>query len=171
MSLALVQISPADFHTIYGHLTNHKPPYSNMHLREVRQQNKQRQLRYLHAMHAAPSRAEIEGMLSGPGVFFHYKMNLARGQTQLQVLQQQCAQKEATRIQQRFLPEILKRIAVERAGTKPFPRLITGQFYLRRRRPGMAASHANCQAAVAKKVLDPRFVAQLHDWDFELRHP
>lgn len=175
MSLALVHVPVADFQSIYTHVSTQKPTqkaaYRNMHLRERCQRNGLKDLRYLHAMYASPTSAEIEGMISGPNVFWHYRLRVANAQTQIQVLVQQSTARDAVRIQRRFLLEIQTRIRQEQAGTQHYPRLTPGQFYLRRRIPGINRAHANCRAAVANGSLDQRFVSQLHGWNLELLHP
>lgn len=170
MSLALVQVSVTDFNTIYSHIALQK--HSNMHLREARQKNKKRVLRYLHAMYAGTGRPEIDGVISGPGVFWHYKLLLtAAGQTRIRVLVQRGTAKDAARIQRTFLQEILARVAFEQTGKVHYPKRLSGQLYLRRNLSGTAASHAKCLSAVAAGELDPAFVAQLQPWNFELLRP
>jgi hypothetical protein len=142
-----------------------------MHLRQARYRSKRRVLRYLHSMYAHANRQEIEGMISGPSVFWHYRLNAPKGRTQLQVLAQRSPPQDAARLQATFLAEILERIRQERSGQLHFPKLLAGQFYLRRSAPGMTASHQNCQAAIASGALDSRFVAQLGAWNLELLHP
>ena len=166
MSLALVQVSTTDFQQLYSHLATHTA-HRNMHLR----QRAGRKLRYLHALYANAS-PEVEGMISGPGLFWHYKLTLtAAGQTQLSVLAHQSSPRAAARIQRRFLPEIVARMHQEQQPQKHFPRYLKGQFYLRRSASGMVASHAKCQMAVSNGVLDQRFVSQLQPWRFELLNP
>jgi hypothetical protein len=171
MSLALVALSPTDFQTIYDHLTTHKPPYRNMHLREACQRNGKRDLRYLHAMHANRGAPEIEGMVSGPGVFWHYKIVNARIRTQLNVLVETASPKAKARMLRRFLAEINGRIQQETAGSQYFPTRTPGQLYLRRKRPGTSATHPHCTQAVAQQVLDGRFVSSLAAWELELLRP
>lgn len=172
MGLAAAIISPPEFHQIQGHLAAHKPPYRTMHLREIRQRNRQRVLRYLHAMHtplASPN--TVEGMISGPGVFWHYQLVASRTRTQLNVLFEQGPADDLARIGDRFLPEILNRIAEEQAAAHPYPRYLAGQFYLRRKRGGVAATHPACRQALTQGVLDRRFVGRLSAWDLELLCP
>lgn len=172
MSLALVQVASTDFDWIYGHLVSHNPKYRNMHLRETRTRNKQRELRYLHAMHAKPNGPrEIEGMISGPDILCHYKLMGRKRHTQLNVLVEQADPKAQERLGRRFLTEVMARIDEERVGNEYFPRRTPGQFYLRRKEPGMPATHPNCMAAIAEGVLDLQFVSLLSPWGFELLHP
>ncbi len=169
MSLALVQISTTDFQSVHGHLTTFTP-HQNMHVRDFRLQSGCRVLRSLHGMFATTS-TEIEGMISGPSVFWHYRLRLVRGRTtQLDVLDQQCSAADATRVQRRFLQDILARVQEERARLPgpQFSNLSTGQLYLRRYSGGMLSSHPNCQNAVSNGVLDPQFVAQLQPWNLRL---
>lgn len=171
MSLALVQVPLADFHDVLAHLVSHMPSHRNMHLRQVRQQNGRRVLRYLHAMHVAPGSSEIEGMISGPQMMWRYKMLVLNRVPQIQVLVQRSSQRDAARIQRRFLPEILARIAQEQSAPAHYARRLAGQFYLRRSIRGMHHSHRNCVAAVASGSLDPAFVAELQSWRLALLHP
>jgi hypothetical protein len=172
MSLALVTLQPSDFDLIYYHLLSYKPPYRNMHLREACQRNNKRDLRYLHGMYAKPGASrEIEGMISGPGVLWHYKLIGTKWRTQLNVLLEQGTPKALARIRTRFLSEIMTRIDEEQSGSLYFPSRTPGQFYLRRRIPGIAVSHRTCARAVAAGVLDRRFVSQLAQWNFELLCP
>jgi hypothetical protein len=171
MSLALVQVPVQDFQFIHAHLTTYSPK-RNMHLREMQTVKKQTNLRYLHAMHVAPGTNDIDGAISGPAVFWRYRIRLVAGRVQLQVLVQRSSAKDAARIQSHFLPEILKRVRQEKAGTKhQFPKLKAGRFYLRRWFPGMHHTHANCVAAVSSGTLDPAFVSQFQPWNFLLLHP
>lgn len=170
MSLAAVKISPSEFQSVRNHLIAHKPPYRTMHLRDARIREKKRVLRYLHAMHAVPS-GEVEGMISGPGIFVHYKVVMTKfGHTQLNVLSTQGSDKELDRIGTRFVLDVLARVQEERAGSTHYPSYLAGQFYLRRRIGGMPASHPHCRLAVAQKALDARFVSKLASWDLELLH-
>lgn len=179
MGLAQVQISVADFHTIHGHIVAHMPNHRNMHMREARQRKRRRNLRHLHAMYAPVSSNVIEGMISGPGVFWQYRLILAGAVTQIQVLVQVSSPADDQRLGGRFLRDVLARVASEQAlaqaiaaGAKRYsPRYIAGQFYLRRALPGMLATHQSCQAAVSSGVLAQTFVSQLHAWNFELLHP
>jgi hypothetical protein len=168
MSLALVQVDVSEFNQIFHHLTTHTK-YRNMHLREARQHNKRRVLRYLHAMYPTRS-GVIDGMISGPGVFWQYTLSVVRGQTQINVLAHNCSLKDSARIQTRFLPEIMRRMAQEQTKQSGFPKLTPGQFYLRRHLPGMHHGHANCQAAVQSGALDQRFVSALQGWNLSLLH-
>ncbi|HEY4013453.1 MAG TPA: hypothetical protein VGM06_08950 [Polyangiaceae bacterium] len=172
MSLALVQISTADFQLIYDHMTQHARArkHQNMHMRQTRTKNKRRILHYLHAMHVAGLNL-IEGTISGPGVYWHYTLRAGKAQTHLTVSAHVSPPNEDRRIQRQFLKEIMDRIGDEQAGRKGFPRYATGQFYLRRRSPGTPATHPNCQVAIANGVLDQRFVSRLYGWNFELLHP
>ena len=86
MGLALVQVSAPVFQEIRDHLLSHYPRYRNMHLREARYRNK-RVIHYLHALFAPTSALDVEGMISGPDVFWHYRMSMAsRTQVHLRVL-------------------------------------------------------------------------------------
>lgn len=164
MSLALVRFSASDFQVIHHHLTSHKPGYRNMHLRKWCVRNGHRGLRYLHAMYANSS-TEIEGMISGPNIFCHYKLISVSGRTQINVVTEQCLPAEKRRFQRYFLTDILRRIREERAMTGNVrPRYARGQYYLRRQRTGMSASHSFCRTAVATGSLHQLFVAQLQPW-------
>lgn len=172
MSLALVQVPVSDFHTIFDHVSTHYARYRNMHLRKPCQRKGQRDLRYLHAMYASTVKDEIEGMISGPNIFWHYRLTLlASGRTQLSVLAHASSAAESARIQRQFLPDILSRIEEEDAGSDHYPKRTKGQYYLRRGQPGSSATHLACQAAVATGVLDKRFVAQLRAWNLRLLCP
>ncbi len=169
MSLALVAVTAADFDWIYAHMSGHSR-YHNLHLREACQRNKRRDLRYLHAMHAHSSR-EIEGMISGRGVFWHYKLVRTRTRTQLNVLVEPSDPAARSRIQRRFLQEIQARIAQETAGGIYYPSRTPGQYYLRRWSGGTPATHQVCRQAVAAGVLDARFVSRLASWNLQLLCP
>lgn len=172
MGLAAAIITLSEFHQIQGHLATHKPPYRTMHLRETRQRNRKRVLRYLHAMHTpVVSPNTVEGMISGPGVFWHYQLVGSRTRTQLNVLVEQGPADQLARIGDRFLPEILDRIAEEQAAAHPYPRYLAGQFYLRRKRGGAPLTHPACQHALKQGALDLRFVGRLAAWDLELLWP
>jgi hypothetical protein len=172
MSLALVAIPPFDFDLIYQHLVSHNHRYRNMHLREACQRNKARDLRYLHAIYANQGPTpEIEGMISGPGVFWHYKLARSSSRTQLNVLSQRGSPKALARIERRFLREIIARMRHEQSGVVHYPSRTAGQFYLRRSIPGMLPTHQSCVIAVSAGVLDPMFVSRLSAWNLELLHP
>lgn len=173
MKLALAIVPQSDFDHIVGHMLSYKPPYRNMHLRVACQRKKKRDLRYLHAMYvnAGLSRPEIEGMISGPGVFWHYKLIRTAKRTQLNVLVERGSSKELERIGDRFLQEIHARIVQDQAATTHHPVRTRGQFYLRRWHPGSPASHRNCLRAVNAGVLDSAFVSKLAAWDLELLCP
>lgn len=172
MSLALVTVASSDFELVHDHLSSHKPPYRNMHMREACQRDGRRDLRYLHAMYAPPGAQKIvEGMISGPEVLWHYRLLQTKSRTQLNVLREQGSPQARNRIRRRFLVEILNRIDDERAAGNHHPTRTHGQFYLRRKVPGMPASHPKCQQAVAEGMLAQLFVSRLSDWGFELLHP
>lgn len=172
MSLALVSVSTTDYDWIRDHLLNRDPRYSNMHLREACQRNRRRDLRYLHAMHVDRAKpTAIEGMISGPGVYWHYRLIRAEARTQLNVLTERGTSAALDRISRRFLREVMDRITHERSGVTHYPRRTSGQYYLRRGLQGMPASHPNCQRAVAAGVLDAAFVARLAPWKLQLLHP
>lgn len=88
MSLASVTVQPDDFDLVYEHLIAHKPKYRNMHMRQICHRNKVRMLRYLHAMCANGSPESIDGMISGPGVFWRYQLLRAHGHAQINVLRE-----------------------------------------------------------------------------------
>ncbi len=143
-----------------------------MHLPKAHYRDRQRVLHYLHALFAPPSGRDVEGMISGPDVFWHYRMSMAsRTQVHLRVLSHRSSPPADARIYSHFLPEILERIQAEKADPKRHPKLLPGQFYLRRKLPGMLAGHQHCQLAVSSGVLDQSFVSQLHPWDLMLLHP
>ena len=173
MSLALVEVSSSDFEFIHRHLVSYDPRYRNMHLRAAHVRNKKRELLYLHAMYAPQAQQpEIDGMISGPSAFWHYKLvQSARGQTQLNVISERGTPKALARIQRRFLKEILARARFEQTRTVHYPKRLPGQFYLRRSLPGMPANHRSCVAAVTAGILDRRFVSQLDPWNLELLRP
>ena len=112
MGLAALQVTTNDFQTIYAHLMA-KPVHRNMHIRQMRTQNGQQGLRYLHAMFAT-SPTEIEGALSGPVGLCQYRLLSVAGQTQLQVAVPFNSAPEDDRLERRFLPEIFSRIHQER---------------------------------------------------------
>jgi hypothetical protein len=168
MSLALLHVPAEDFRTIRGHLLSHLPPYLNMHLREARYRNKIRVLRHLHAMYAPRDRSEIHGMISGPNVFWHYRLILEAGRSQTQILDEEASSEDAVRLRHRLLRDILNRVQMERAGLKYPPKLTPGQLYLRRHPLGTPAGDAVCRAAVLNGDLDQRFVSQLASWDLAL---
>jgi hypothetical protein len=172
MNLALVPISVPVFQEIRDHLLTYKPRYRNMHLRERCQRDSEWGLRYLHALHASQSTSDVEGMISGPGIFLRYQMSMAsRTRIHLRVTAHRSTPQADVRIYRRFLPEIAKRIQEERALPEHHPRLTPGQFYLRRSIPGMHDSHQNCIDAVRDEVLAQEFVSQLHAWNLRLLHP
>lgn len=167
MSLADVVVPLGDLDLVLHHLLSHKPPYRNMHLREARQRKGKRDLRYLHALHAARANT-IEGVISGPGVFWSYELVRKKFGTQLNVLDERGAPNDLDRMGRRFLKEILDRVQQEREGSTFFPTLASGQYYLRRNRNGTRATNPKCVRAVAAGVLDPEFVQRLEPWDFAL---
>ena len=172
MALALAQLSRSDFDTIYDHLRQHLPAYQNMHLREVRSPGGQRVLRYLHAMRVKPgNQRAIEGMISGPGILWQYELIPRGARTQITVTRDIASAAERQRIQRQFRTEVMRRIAAEKAGQKGFPKLLSGQFYLRRWKAGMSASHPNCQRAIAQRALHPDFVSQVLAWKLRLLAP
>lgn len=172
MSLANVALASSDFELIHDHLMSHEPRYRNMHLREVRQRAKKRVLRYLHAMRALPGEPKtIEGMISGPGVLWHYRIAQTKRRTQLSVLQERGDAEDLERIGRRFLIEIRKRVSFERSGERHRPKRLKGHFYLRRGLPGTPSSHPTCRLAVGEGVLDELFVSKLSGWGFELLCP
>lgn len=169
MSLARVIVPVSDFDTIYSHLISHNPKYRNMHLREARQRLKKRVLRHLHAMYAHPDApARIEGMISGPDVFWHYEIIRHRSRTQLNLVDEDASPEALDRIERTFLPQILKRIREEQAGLDFAPMRLSGQLYLIRNNPGSSPTHPDCRRAVADATLDSRFVARLSPWGFRL---
>jgi hypothetical protein len=174
MGLALVQVPFTDFQDINDHLRTYMPRYQNMHLRQARQRNKRRVLRYLHAMYA-PNAQQIDGMISGPGVYWSYNLFAAAGRTRIRVLANQASPADERRMERSFLQEVLRRVQEEQnfaqSPQRFAPRRLPGEFYLRRAQPGMSATHAHCVAATSSGALDPRFVSQLRGWNLELLHP
>jgi hypothetical protein len=174
MSLAAIQISQDEWDLIYDHILSHRPKYQNMHMREARIQNKKRGLRYLHAMMARPKELEINGVLSGPDIFCRYTIIKNRfGKTQINVLSEKGSKEEKERLAKRFLVEILNRVEFEKENPNPefSPKRTEGEFYLKRRVPGMPITHKNCQAALKKQSLDKAFLQVLEDWRLALLHP
>ena len=166
MGLAHARVSVADFHTIHDHLVSHMPDHRNMHLRKARTRKRTKNLRFLHAMYAPQAANVIDGMISGPGIFWSYQLSVANATTQIQVFAQVSSSQEDDGLEETFLHDILARVREEQAmalavaqGTKRFPpNYLPGRFYLRRALPGMAATHPRCQAALAAYVLSPPFV-------------
>jgi hypothetical protein len=123
-------------------------------------------------MHAPQLASDVEGMISGRGIFLRYRMSMAgRMRIHLHVLAHRSTPQADARIYRRFLPEIAKRIQEERALPVHHPRRTPGQFYLLRHIPGMRESHQNCIDAVTAGVLDQAFVSQLHAWNLRLLRP
>jgi hypothetical protein len=186
MSLALVQISVSDFQLIRRHLMTHRTPsgslHRNMHLRMARQVALPRvgnapirhrsTLRYLHMLHAPTANGEIHGMISGPGVFWHYRVTATAAQTQVHVLTPpRSSAREAVRLQHRFLRDVLDRVHQEQSGDVHYPKRVDGEFYLLRQSPGMHVAHRHCQAAITTGALDRRFVEQIQAWNLALLRP
>jgi hypothetical protein len=168
MSAALVIISESEFDEIFVHMTSHKSGYRNMHLRAHRAPKTGRELRHLHAIYALKgSPKQIEGMISGPKVFVHYKITRRANQpAQMTVITASGDQRERAKIWESFAKNVLDRA---RAEPSPFPpKYLKGQYYLRRHRGGMVATHPTCQQAIASGTLDAKFVAQLAPWDLAL---
>src|SRR4051812_47272449 len=103
--LAQVALTLPSVQRIYDHLVSHKPHCRNMHLREACQRNGKRDLRYLHAMYAIPDRIEIEGMISGPGLFWHYRIIGTGSATRIRVFDEDAPAKAVDRLIKRFLIE------------------------------------------------------------------
>jgi hypothetical protein len=168
MSAALVIISESEFDEMFDHMTSHKSGYRNMHLRAVRTPKTGRELRYLHAMYALRGTPkQIEGMISGPNVFVHYKIARRANQlAQMVVIAATGDQRERDKIWETFSEKVLSRA---RAEPNEFgPTYLKGQYYLRRHRGGMPATHETCRQAIKSGVLHPKFVAQLQPWEFHL---
>jgi hypothetical protein len=172
MGLAQVTVEPDDFDTIRQHLTNHMPAYLNMHLREACQRDGERDLRYLHAMYAPPGKPNlIEGAISGPSVYWRYEIRRTPNGTQLNVITERGPVRALKRIEKRFTIEILRRIEQEKAGMEHYPTLTSGQFYLRRRKPGSSSTHRTCTRAVGAQMLAKEFVELLVAWNLVLLCP
>ncbi len=175
MSLAAVKVQPTEWDIIYNHVLGFMPQYQNMHLREARTVKGKRTLRYLHAMIANPNKQEIEGKISGPDIYCHYKLfKNKNGVIQMNILAEQGTAKEVKRLGDRFLGEILNRVDEEqnRPAVMTFgPRRTPGEYYLKRSDPGMTFNHPNCQSASNASVLDDPFLQSLAPWKFELIHP
>jgi hypothetical protein len=172
MSLVQVEISTDDFDLVYNHLVHHMPAHRNMHMRQMRSKNKKRVIRYLHAMRAQKgSSGVIDGMISGPEVFWRYQINRGLRRPQITVFDEDAPPKERDRILRQFLKEILHRVYDEQSGPPVRTTRLAGQYYLRRKNPGMDSSHRNCISAVNAGVLSQTFVSQLESWNFELLHP
>jgi hypothetical protein len=174
LSAALGTIDVADFESIYGHLRTHAPAYENMHIRTTRTVRGKRGLRYLHAMHVKSGfRETIEGMTSGPGILWAYEISRTSRGTMAKVHIDVASPADRERLATRFRKEILDRISSERAikGRKIRTKWLKGQFYLRRKSPGMPSSHAHCFEARKRGVLDERFLSVLLPWSFELLYP
>lgn len=170
MSLALVHVSATEFQQLHDHLATFTR-YQNMHMRQTRQQDGHRVMRSLHAVHAN-NPTEIEGMISGPELFVHYRLKSIGGQTQLRVLAEESSAKEQARTQSRFVRDILARVYEEQTRRRDqFPRRLSGQAYLQRSSPGMAAAHPHCASTVTAGLLDQRFVARLEGWNLKLLIP
>ena len=172
MSLALVTVQPDDFDLVYEHLVAHKPKYRNMHMRKTCNPNDVRTLRYLHAMYADIASKRIDGMISGPAVFWRYQLIRTHGHSQINVLREIADPPARNRILKRFVSEILRRVQDEQLGNPSGrPNYSSGQYYLRRRIPGMDSTHQHCIDAVREGVLARAFVSQLASWNFEIVHP
>ena len=175
MGLEDVSISVSDFQLIFAHLATYRTPsgalHRNMHMRQPKPKIRPATLHHLHAMFASRAN-EIDGAISGPGVFWLYRIRMANGRTQVDLLDRRCSAEEDLRIQGRFLKEVLGRVRQEQARVShPYSNLIDGEFYLRRRMGGIPASHPKCDRAVSEGALHPRFVTQLQTWNLELLCP
>ena len=161
---------------IYTHLATYSTPsrtrHQNMHLRQSRRsKGRPTRLHYLHAMYASSANV-IDGAISGPSVFWRYRIRLVNGRTHVDLLDRQCSAKEDARLQRQFIKEVMSRLRQEQSGgIHPFPTLTDGEFYLRRRIGGMATTHPTCRRAVSLGVLDIRFVSQLQSWNLMLLCP
>jgi hypothetical protein len=175
MGLADVSISVTDFQLIVAHLATYRTPsgalHRNMHMRQPKPKIRPATLRYLHAMCASRTN-EIDGAISGPDVFWLYRIRMTNGRTQVDVLDRKCSAKEDTEIQGRFLKEVMGRVRQEQTGAShPYSNLIDGEFYLRRCMGGISPDHSRCARAVSEGTLHPRFVAQLEGWNLTLLCP
>jgi hypothetical protein len=172
MGLAKVDIPASDFNVVYQHISSYAPTdtkYGNMHLRQTRQQDKTKVLRYLHAMRVRPnSEKAIEGMICGPGLLWAYELLPGRTAARLVVSIDESTVKESERIERQFLKEIRDRVAEEQGSEHPSPSLTRGHFYLRRRRPPMSVTHPTCKKAIDSKIFDLRFLSRILPWGFRL---
>jgi len=114
---------------------------------------------------------EIEGVISGPDIFWQYKLSQGKSGTQLSVITDRASPKERARIGRQFLNEIMARIAEEKKAGDYHPKRKKGQYYLQRSVPGMPATHRYCQSAVKAGVLNQSFVSRLEGWKLELLYP
>lgn len=174
MSLAAVKVQPSEWDLIYDHVLDFMPKYKNMHLREVKTVNKKRTLRYLHAMKADPEKPEIEGKISGPNIYCHYKLiKNKNGVIQINVIDEQGSSKELSRLESRFVIEVLNRVDDEKNNPNPGygPKRTPGEFYLKRSDPGMNINHTNCQSALNASILEQAFLQSLEPWKFYLLNP
>jgi hypothetical protein len=121
---------------------------------------------------APAANGEIHGMISGPGVFWHYRVTATSAQTQVHVLTPpRSSAREAVRLQNRFLRDVLDRVHQEQSDDVRYPKRVDGEFYLLRQSPGMHVSHRHCQAAITTGALDRRFVEQIQAWNLALLRP
>ena len=169
MSLTAVKVTADEFGEIFAHLTSHNPKYRCMHMREPRTVDGERALRYLHIMCAISEQPQIiEGLISGPGVFWHYKLLRTRTGTQLNVLAERGEERARKRIAKRFVAEILRRIGTEKEKPTFRPDYKKGEYYVQRRLPGSLTSDRDCKRAVEDEVVDPLFVSRLSLWGLKL---
>lgn len=161
MLLAPNSIPLVDFDKIHAHLLSHPNGYRNMHLRAPRIRQGKRTLRYFHVLRAGPGGA-IEGMIAGPSIFIHYEiMRTPRG-VQANIRAFRCPPKELSRLQRRFLPELLARVDQEAPRSQHSPKRLPNEIYLRRCKSPPTALD------VSASVLDPAFVAALPGWELEV---
>lgn len=169
MGLANVHVSLPDFELFHDHITGFKPRYKNMHLRSTRIFRGHRQLRFLHMMVASKDR--IDGMASGPGGYFckYEIVRNAHGIVQMNVLSEQGSIKDRDYFGDVFLREVRKRVRMEKQMPNDvYSNYSTGEFYLRRKLPGMPVSHENVRKALNQKVVHSSFAAALAGWNFQL---
>lgn len=173
MGLAAAKLSSSEFQEIHDHIVSHNPKCQSMHFRQVKQPGGKRVLRYLVAMHATPAEPnKIDGMICGPGVFWHYQVIYVKGRAQLNVFAEEGPDEEKDRIGERFVSEIFRRIKSERTiRDEPRTNYRKGQFYLRRKQGGMSPTHRHCVLAIKRGVLNEKFVSKLQPWNLELVCP
>ncbi len=170
LSQAFEKPSQTEFQEIIEHVSSHHVS-QNMHLRDTKQLNKKRMLRFLHMVKLI-SPNTIAGHVSGPdNLEMDYEITYANGKCQYTVKDYDGSEKELIRISQSLKKWLLNRVGSEKETSDPFANYKEGEFYLKRSKSGMDVSHPNIKAALAQKAFSKNFAMKVQPWGFQVIHP
>lgn len=170
-ALKLFELPTVDeFDDLISHLDTHHF-CKNMHLREARQKNKKRVLRFLHMVKKL-GQDKVTGLLNGPeNLELEYELYKKNGKINFFITAYDGDPVVLKRTLKKLKKRLFDRVEMEKDDGENYANYTEGEFYLRRRVDGMPITHPNIQNALSLRVIKKNFASKIGDWGFELLNP